>query len=342
MKNTNTLRTLKTLAKRFARASRIPQHAALDLIAVELEFPHWKALATKATRGWLPSVENLAAVESFVRQSHPTFDKKGMYLGHMMSRPIDEPIKEGTIGKHTFRVFEALGDIRMEGEAWCILVGEAQFSQPIVEIEAVHSESNPVSDSAFLTEALAIADGQAARVRAGIASDWPRRSTKPDADGVVRHPLFGDEATEWFCLHCDGKITGSTLAKSLWYCPGCGATPIDIFARRFWAEAGDEEPKPVEILTTTLRPEPKLEIVDSRPKFQLNEESITLLLRTALLEDATNPGERLGALLAEIYVDEDNDVYIVLDEDLWPDDKEPNVCTGCRSQEFNCTSSGSR
>ncbi|MBB3314057.1 hypothetical protein FHT78_005864 [Rhizobium sp. BK196] len=31
----------------------------------------------------------------------------------------------------------------------------------------------------------------------------------------------------------------------------------------------------------------------------------------------------MGALLAEITVDEDNDVWISLEEDLWPDHKEP-------------------
>ena len=50
-----------------------------------------------------------------------------------------------------------------------------------------------------------------------------------------------------------------------------------------------------------------------------------MLLRIALLEDATNPGERLGALLAEINVDDDNDAWITFDEDLWPDDKDPDA-----------------
>ena len=39
--------------------------------------------------------------------------------------------------------------------------------------------------------------------------------------------------------------------------------------------------------------------------------------------DATNAIERLGALLAEISVDEENDVWIVFDEDFWPEDKDP-------------------
>ena len=60
----------------------------------------------------------------------------------------------------------------------------------------------------------------------------------------------------------------------------------------------------------------------------LNEDSISKLLRTALLEDAATPAERLGALIAEIYVDEDGDACIVLDEDLWPETKEPNEAMG--------------
>ena len=144
MANKNAIHKLKTFAKRYARANRLPQFKALDLIATELEFPHWKSLTTEAKRGWFPSAENLAAVESFVRQSHPTFDKEGMHIERMMSRLVDEPIKKGMIGKHKYHVFEALGDIRMEGDGWRILIGEAQFSQPVVEIEAGHSKTSPV------------------------------------------------------------------------------------------------------------------------------------------------------------------------------------------------------
>jgi hypothetical protein len=59
------------------------------------------------------------------------------------------------------------------------------------------------------------------------------------------------------------------------------------------------------------------------PKLNLNAMKIELLLRTALLDDAANPGERMGALLAHISVDDDNDAWISLDEDLWPENKEP-------------------
>lgn len=59
------------------------------------------------------------------------------------------------------------------------------------------------------------------------------------------------------------------------------------------------------------------------PKMELDNRKIELLLRAALLDDASNIGERLGALLAEINVDEDGDAWVTLDEDLWPEDKEP-------------------
>jgi hypothetical protein len=69
--------------------------------------------------------------------------------------------------------------------------------------------------------------------------------------------------------------------------------------------------------------EPEIQIVDTKVKLELNEKNISLLIRSALLDDATNTSERLAALLADIIVDEDNDVWITFDEDLWPEEKEP-------------------
>lgn len=323
MTNKNEIHTLKTLAKRYARANRLPLHKALDQLAAHFEFPHWAALASKAKQGWLPSDEQSASAEALVRQSDPTFGEKEMFIEQRMSRPVDEPLRQGKIGDHEFSVFESLGDIRMEGDGWRILIGEALFAQPVVEIEGPHRRSSPANERDFLDAALKIADEEAIKVRAGISTDWPRRSTKTDAEGVVVHPLFEDRSAEWFCLHCDGKITGAQIAENLWHCPACGATPIDIFAAPFWLEGSDVEPEPVQVSANRQRPEPRIEVVDSRPTLMLDEDSISLLLRAALLEDAMTPGERLGALLAEISVDDENDACIVLDEDLWPEFKEP-------------------
>lgn len=60
------------------------------------------------------------------------------------------------------------------------------------------------------------------------------------------------------------------------------------------------------------------------PKIDLNGKKIELLIRSALLDDAANPGERLAALLADIDADEKNDVWVTLDMDLWPEGKKPS------------------
>lgn len=324
MTKNNEINALKTLAKRYARANRIPQHEALNAIAAELGFAHWAQLATRAKQGWLPDATQLAQAKAFVRQSHPGAGDKESFIEKSFSRPIDEPIRQGQIGQHAYRVFEFFGDIRVEGDGWRILVGEALFSQPVVEIEKPHADTSPVRQHDFLDAALIIADEEAAKVRAGISSDWPRRATKPDAEGAVVHPLYGSRSAEWYCLHCDGKITGAQLAENLWHCLGCGASPIDIFSEPAWLDCSELEPKPVVRSLTRRRPEPRIEVVDSRPRLTLDEDNISLLLRNALHEDAATPAERLGAQLAEIYVDDELDACIVLDEDLWPVSKEPD------------------
>ena len=323
MTKKNEINTLKTLAKRYARANRIAQHEALNTFAAALDFPHWAGLAAKVKQGWSPTAEQMAQAEALVVQSHSGKGEEESYIESGFSRPIDEPIRTGKISDHAYRVFESFGDIRLEGEGWRILVGEAQFSQPVVEIEKPCADTCPVHESGFLDAALAIADEEAAKVRAGVSSDWPRRSTKPDADGVVLHPLFGEKSYTWYCLHCDGKITGAQLAENIWHCPTCGATPIDIFSAPASLDEVGAETKLTGRPRVQQRPEPKIEVVDSRPTLTLDEDSISKLLRTALLEDAATPAERLGALIAEIYVDEDGDACIVLDEDLWPESKEP-------------------
>ena len=118
-------------------------------------------------------------------------------------------------------------------------------------------------------------------------------------------------------------ITGAQIAENLWRCPECGASPIDIFDTPFWLTKGDEQPRPIQPSTGGQRAEPLVSIVDTRLKLDLDEEKIALLIRSALLDDASNAGERLGALLAEISVDEDNEVCIAFETNFWPEDKEP-------------------
>ncbi len=101
-----------------------------------------------------------------------------------------------------------MGDVHMHGTGWYLHVPEVSNGEPRLEIAKQIENEAPVYETAFQQEALNIAVKRAEQVRAGIASDWPRRSTKPDKDGLVRHPLNRDESNKWFCLHCDASITG--------------------------------------------------------------------------------------------------------------------------------------
>lgn len=66
-----------------------------------------------------------------------------------------------------------------------------------------------------------------------------------------------------------------------------------------------------------------VDVVDTRLRLELDAEKVTLLIRSALVEDASNVSERLAALFADIFVHDDKDVSIAFDEDLWPENKEP-------------------
>ncbi len=57
-------------------------------------------------------------------------------------------------------------------------------------------------------------------------------------------------------------------------------------------------------------------------KMNMDSVKAELLLRAALLDDASNVNERLAALGADISVDDDGDAWIALDMDLWPEGKD--------------------
>lgn len=325
MKPTNSLHTLKALAKRYARARTLPQHRALDLVAAELKFPHWNALVSASKKDWQPTSKHIETVQAFLSQTLPTYEVKHSKREAMvLGLTSDEPAEEGKIDDHTFRIVESLGDVYLMGDGWSIYVGEAPNAPPRVKIAEQSDNSNPIHNPAFLKKALQIAATRSEQVRAGIATDWPRRSTKPDAQGRVRHPLFGSDSDSWFCLHCNSAITGRQIADSLWHCPDCKASPLDIFESAFWLGDGDAQPMPTRTSDSGQSTEPTIDIQDTRLQLRLDEENITLLIRSALVEDAANASERLGALFADIDVDEDNnDVWITFDEDLWPETKDP-------------------
>lgn len=324
MTETKEIRNLKTLAKRYARANRIAQHQALDLIAGTLGFPSWPRLVSASKNGWRPDGEQMAAVEAFAMAPLPV---AAILEGdaEVMRRRLEylQAAEEGEIYGHPYRLQEVLGDIIVAGEGWSIRVQENPSAVPVVETYTKPRAACPVRDPDFLKQALELARDRAKQVRAGLSTDWPRRSTKPDLDGVVRHPLSKSESNVWFCYHCDGKITGAQIAQNLWHCPGCGASPLDIFAPASWADDHGKSFRPVTSSGTAGHDETDVEIIDGRPKLELSAEQIDLLIRSALLDDAITVSERLGALQAEINVDDENGLWITLEVDLWPEDKEP-------------------
>ncbi|WP_320202102.1 hypothetical protein RMR16_024395 (plasmid) [Agrobacterium sp. rho-13.3] len=318
------LSSIKHLAKRYARATGLTQVQALDLVAGKLGFANWTKLVSASKNDWTPDPEQIASVEEFVRQAFPLEDFQTGNAEAMARRfEFLGQAKHGVIGGHSYRLQVVSHDVIMAGDGWSIKVPENPGAAPIVQTSPENDRHCPVFDPEFLQKALGLANDLAVQVRGEISTDWPRRSTKPDSNGIVRHPLWGDESDLWFCMHCDGKITGTQIAKNLWHCPGCGASPLDIFETAFWCEDDGTSLPPVKVDGGVDRGEPDFRVVDDRPKIELNSEKITLLLRSALLDDATNITERLGALQALISVDDENDVCIALEEDLWPEGKEP-------------------
>jgi hypothetical protein len=226
----NELQSLKTIAKRIARAKRIAHHEALDLIASKLGQTHWKALTSAWEKGWRPeskAVEALASSEKTIDADVTAIPVLGIGQG------VEEG---GFLDGHPYVLEIDFEVVMAEIGWWSILLEHAPSKQPLIEVYN-QSADNPIFDPEFRAKALAICNDAVERLRARIAADWPRRSTKPDADGNAQHPLSRGLASKWYCLHCDGAFTGSQMADNMWHCPACNASPIDMFAAPFWKAA---------------------------------------------------------------------------------------------------------
>lgn len=84
MTDNDKLKTLKLLAKRYARATGQPQHVALDLIATRLGFPHWNALTGIAKGEWTQSEAQVTAIKAFVER---ITSYKGTTFDHVLGGP---------------------------------------------------------------------------------------------------------------------------------------------------------------------------------------------------------------------------------------------------------------
>lgn len=314
------MKKLRTLGKRYARATAMTHTEALSALAMELGFVHWKALIDAAKEDWHPSDEDLARAEEFVRQAGAKTDANAP---HGDTSHIDEPApEEGELCGHQYWIGAYLGDVVVSGKGWDLRIPEAPFKAPVVEIDERYAETSPIKDSNFLAQLLNIAKERSTRIRAQMAVDWPRRSTKADLGGVARHPLRGGEASIWYCHSCDGQITGPQVAMNYWHCPNCDTHPLNIHAEPF----DDQFPgEPVLTPDTALRESPEVRIVEPRLTLHLNEAAVSTLIRCALLEDASSVNERLAAMRAEISLIDGEEVWITFDEMLWPEDREPTA-----------------
>src|SRR5688572_8333513 len=125
MTETNDLRRLRILAKRYARANRIAQHQALDLIAVQLSFPNWVKLVVASKEGWQAKPEGIARVKAFAKAPTPEATFRQGDADAMSRRFIYlQEADRGTIGEHAYRLLDVLHDVVMSGEGWCIRVPE--------------------------------------------------------------------------------------------------------------------------------------------------------------------------------------------------------------------------
>jgi hypothetical protein len=229
----NDLQSLKIIAKRFARERRIAHHEALDLVAKQLGQSHWNALTAAYGNGWRPHSSAVEALSELLNDAVMKIPVLGLGQGVKQS---------GSIDGHPYTL-EIDFEVVMSGNGWAILLEHAPSSKPLLEIYDQRPD-NPLRDPKFKEQALAICYEAADRLRTRIAVDWPRRSTKPDADGQAQHPLSKGLSSTWHCLHCDGAFTGSQMAGNMWHCPNCNATPIDIFITPFWRGSAEKRSVP--------------------------------------------------------------------------------------------------
>jgi hypothetical protein len=173
MTKPNELNSLKTFAKRIARERRVPHHDALDMVAKHLKQMHWNALIVAHAKGWRPTTAALKTLASLCADAE-VMAIPVLGLGQGVKR-------SGSINGHPYSL-EIDFEVVMGGNGWSILLNHAPSEKPICETYD-HRSDNPLRDPEFMEQALDVCTKAAVTLRKRIAADWPRRSTKPDADG---------------------------------------------------------------------------------------------------------------------------------------------------------------
>jgi hypothetical protein len=221
MTDRDELDTLRRFAKHIARKHQLSRHDALDIIAKQYGHPHWVGLMKAWGKGWRPEPYDLIDIN----EAGPIESaERGLNL---------VKTSQGEIGGEPYTLEVGFMDVLIGGTGWAIHFGHAP-SVP-AEIET-YTSPNPLDDKAFFKQVMKIGMEAADTVRAAIAQDWPPQSTKPNPDGTVVHPLFGGVSADWYCMHCDVRSRGADMARNMWHCPKCSATPLDIHPQAWWKE----------------------------------------------------------------------------------------------------------
>ncbi len=76
MKPSYSLKKLKELTKRYARAQQVPLHEGRDTVARVLGFSHWNEVTKAHRNGWNPTQTELTSIESILIDLLPG-DKAG-------------------------------------------------------------------------------------------------------------------------------------------------------------------------------------------------------------------------------------------------------------------------
>lgn len=240
----DTLNTLKIAAKRLARKHSIKHINALEIIAVALGQPHWRGLAEAYKHGWRPTTAQMDKLPDLLSESADPIDFSvygdALIFTHWVpedAKPMEADELHGELDGHRFYLAGDEFEVAFGSQGWEIVLDQAPSAKPQLKRLGGRVKSAAALDPAFIERATRLLKMRAKRMYAVVAADWPRRSTMPDQEGRASHPLGRGLSAEWHCLHCDGVHDGRAMAKNLWHCTDCGATPLDIFPTPFWNEA---------------------------------------------------------------------------------------------------------
>ncbi|MDS7594924.1 hypothetical protein [Agrobacterium tumefaciens] len=247
---TDTLNTFRYTAKKIAKIRCIKHIEGLEIVAHALGKPHWRGLVEAYKQGWRPTPEQLANLPNLLsvyadtpaipnRDQSNDFTVFGDRLAFTRWVPDDvKPMEAdeiyGELDGHKFYLAGDEFEVAFGSQGWEISLDQAPSAKPELKRLGGRVKSVDALEPAFIENATQLLMIRARRMHAEVAADWPRRSTMPDKQGRALHPLGGGLSAEWHCLHCDGVHDGYAMAKNLWHCTKCGATPIDIFPEPFW------------------------------------------------------------------------------------------------------------